>query len=166
MRLQWKNTHTLLLKKKTTQNPVPYYRIRCHHSASVSPGTSPPSECGIFSLTSSLFNPYNGVKWSESHSAMSDSLQPHGLANPWNSPGQNTGLSPGDLPNPGIKPRSPTLQADSLPTKPQGKPKNTGVGSLSFLQRISPIQESNWGLLHCRRILYKLSYQESPYIMG
>ena len=30
--------------------------------------------------------------------------------------------SPGDLPNPGIKPRSPALQADSLPTKLQGKP--------------------------------------------
>ena len=31
--------------------------------------------------------------------------------------------SPGDLPNPGIKPRSPTLQADSSPAEPQGKPK-------------------------------------------
>ena len=31
--------------------------------------------------------------------------------------------SPEDLPNPGIKPRSPALQADSLPTKLQGKPK-------------------------------------------
>ena len=30
--------------------------------------------------------------------------------------------SPGDLPNPGIEPRSHTLQADSLPVKPQGKP--------------------------------------------
>ena len=30
--------------------------------------------------------------------------------------------SPGDLPNPGIKPRSPALQADSLPTELQGKP--------------------------------------------
>ena len=29
---------------------------------------------------------------------------------------------PGDLPNPGIEPRSPTLQADSLPAEPQGKP--------------------------------------------
>ena len=29
---------------------------------------------------------------------------------------------PGDLPNPGIKPRSPTLQADSLPAEPQEKP--------------------------------------------
>ena len=41
--------------------------------------------------------------------------------------------SPGDLPNPGIKPRSPSLQADSLPAKLQGKPKNTGVGNLSLL---------------------------------
>ena len=30
--------------------------------------------------------------------------------------------SPGDLPNPGIEPRSPTLQADSLPAEPAGKP--------------------------------------------
>ena len=41
---------------------------------------------------------------------------------------------PGDLPNPRIKFRSPTLQVDSLPSKPPGKPKNTGVGHLSFLQ--------------------------------
>ena len=30
--------------------------------------------------------------------------------------------SPGDLPNPGIKPRSPALQADALPSEPRGKP--------------------------------------------
>ena len=29
---------------------------------------------------------------------------------------------------------SPPLQADSLPAEPQGKPKNTGMGSLSILQ--------------------------------
>ena len=40
--------------------------------------------------------------------------------------------------------------------------KATGVGSLSLLQRIFPTQESNWGLLHCKRILYQLSYQGSP----
>ena len=57
--------------------------------------------------------------------------------------------SPGDLPNPGIKPRSPTLQVDSLPAEPQG---NTGVGSLSLLQGIFLTQELNQGLLHCRRI--------------
>ena len=43
-----------------------------------------------------------------------------------------------DLSNTGIKPRSPTLQADSLPAEPQGKPKNSGVGSLSLLQGIFP----------------------------
>ena len=67
--------------------------------------------------------------------------------------------SPGDLPDPGIKSRSPTLQMDSLPAEPQGKLKNTGVGSLSLLQGISPIQELNQGLLHWRRILYQLSCQ-------
>ena len=66
--------------------------------------------------------------------------------------------SPGDLPNPGIKPRSPALQADSLPEESLGKPKNTGVGNLSLLQGIFLIQESNWGLLPCRPILYQLSY--------
>ena len=66
-----------------------------------------------------------------------------------------------DLPNPGIKPRSPTLQVDSLPSKPPGKPKNTGVGSLSLLQGIFPTQELNWGLLNCRKILYQLIYQDA-----
>ena len=64
-----------------------------------------------------------------------------------------------DIPNPGIEPRSPALQVDSLPTEPQGKPKNTGVGSLSLLQQIFPNQELNQSLLHCRQILYQLSCQ-------
>ena len=72
--------------------------------------------------------------------------------------------SPGDLPNPGIEPRSPTLQADALPAEPQGKPKNAWVGGLSLFQPIFLTQESNWGLLHCRQILYQLSYQEAPCI--
>ena len=66
--------------------------------------------------------------------------------------------SPGNLPNPRIKPRSPTLQADSLPTEPPGKPKITVVGSLSLLQGNFLTQELNQGLLHCRQILYQLSY--------
>ena len=37
----------------------------------------------------------------------------------------------GDLPNPGIEPRSPALQGEYLL---QGKPKNTGVSSLSIPQ--------------------------------
>ena len=68
---------------------------------------------------------------------------------------------PGDLPNPSKEPRSPALQADSLPFEPPGKLKNTGVGSLSLLQQIFLIQESNRGLLHCRQILYQLSYHGS-----
>ena len=69
--------------------------------------------------------------------------------------------SPGDLPNPGIKPRSPTLQEDSLPTESQGKPMNTGMASLSLLQQVFLTQGLNQGLLHCRRIVYQLSYQGS-----
>ena len=43
---------------------------------------------------------------------------------------------------------------------------NTGVGCLSFLlQGIFPIQGSNPGLLHCRRILYQLSHQGSPRVL-
>ena len=89
---------------------------------------------------------------------------PHGLYSPWTSPGQNTGVgspfpSPGDLPNQGTGPRTPKLQAHSLPAEPPGKPKNTGKGRLSLLQCIFPTQESNRDLLHGRRILYQLSYQ-------
>ena len=64
---------------------------------------------------------------------------------------------------PRIEPRSPTLQADSLLAELQGKPRNTGVGSLSLLQQIFLTQESNQGLLHCRQILYQLSYQGSSF---
>ena len=64
---------------------------------------------------------------SANHSVMSNSLQPHGLYSPWNSPGQNA-----------------------------------GVCSLSLLQRVFPTQKLNRDLLHCRCILYQLSYQGSP----
>jgi len=69
-----------------------------------------------------------------------------------------------------IEPRSPgfikEVKEDSSPSEPPEKPKNTGVGSLSLLQGIFLTQELNWGLLHCRRILYQLSYQGSPHIAG
>ena len=101
-------------------------------------------------------------------SVVSNSLQPHGLQPtrllcPWGFSKQEywSGLPcppPGGLPNPAIQPRSPALQADFLPSELPGKPKNTRVGSLSLLQGIIPTQESNRGLLYCRRILYQLSY--------
>ena len=63
-----------------------------------------------------------------SPSVVSDSFDPmdHSLC-PWNSPGKNIGvgshsLFQGNLPNPGIKPGSPALQADALPSEPPGKP--------------------------------------------
>ena len=62
--------------------------------------------------------------------------------------------SSGYLRHPGIEPRSPALQVASLPAEPPEKPKNTGVGALSLLQRIVLTQELNQGLLYCKRILY------------
>ena len=67
-----------------------------------------------------------------SRSVVSDSLQhnrlqPARLLCPWNSPGKSTGVGchsflQGHLPNPGIGPGSSSLQADSLPSEPPGKP--------------------------------------------
>ena len=78
---------------------------------------------------------------------------------------------PGKLSNPGIYPRSPTLQVDSLPAESPGKPKSTELGSLSLLQWIFPTQELNQRLLHCRWILYQphwkaiLNYSLSQYCL-
>ena len=187
---------------------------------------------------------------SESCSVVSDSLQPHGLCSPWNSPGQNTGvgslsLLQGIIPTQGsntglshcsqilyqlsykdleslfggsrrgaqllvypwpktgpplsgvvvlfdrarsfgrdthgaVREEGDTCLASQISqinpgdqwgdrcrnqialtsAEPQGKPKNTGVGSL--LQCMFPTQELNRSLLHCRQIL-QLSYQGSLY---
>ena len=48
--------------------------------------------------------------------------------------------SPGDLSDPGIEPRSPTLQADALTSAPPGKPLNTRIQSL----RKPPIETRNF----------------------
>jgi len=55
-------------------------------------------------------------------------------------PGYWSGLpfpSPGDLPNPGIKPMSPTLQVDSLPAEPQGKPKYVCLFYYCYVKSLS-----------------------------
>ena len=85
-----------------------------------------------------------------SHSVVSASLQPHGLV-AFQAPLSMgflrqeywSGLpfpSPGDLPNPGMEPGSPALQADSLPPETLGK--------CRILQRIFLTQGSNLHLLH------------------
>ena len=124
--------------------------------------TFPRSLCAVLCLLAQLFLTLcNTMDWSPLGSSV------HRV-----SPGKNTGVGcrtlsrvsnqPRDLPNPGIKPRSPALQTDALPSEPPGKPKITGVGSLSLLQGIFPIQVSNQGILNCRQILYQLSYQRNP----
>ena len=111
-----------------------------------------------------------------SHSVVSNSLQPYELYSarllcPWRFSRQEyqsgqTVPPPGDLPDPGINLGSPTLHVDSLPAELPGKPKNTGVHSLFPLQGNFPAQELNQGLLHCRWILYQVSYQEDPAMQG
>ena len=68
-----------------------------------------------------------GTTKSESESCLvvSDSLRPHGLSMEFSRPEYWSGQffpSPGEFPNPGIEPRSPTLQAESLSTELSGKP--------------------------------------------
>ena len=62
---------------------------------------------------------------SVSRSVISDSLWHHGLSMEFSMQDYRSGLpfpSPGDLWNPGIKPKSPSFQADSLPSELPGKP--------------------------------------------
>ena len=114
-----------------------------HYNHNPSWGFSGP----LFLLTFNL-----SLKVSEIHSVVSNSLRPHALyvhgilqARILESVAFSFSR---DLPNPGIEPRSPALQADSLPAEPRRKPKNTGVGSLSLLQHIYMTQKLNRGLLH------------------
>ena len=86
-----------------------------------------------------------------SRSVVSNSLQPHGLQPasllcPWGFSGQEywSGLPcppSGDLPNPGIEPRSPALQADSLPTESPGDPLLLDYLGLPFR---NPLPSHSW----------------------
>ena len=80
---------------------------------------------------------------------MSDSLQPLGLCSPWNPQGQNTGvvsrsLLQGNLPKPEIEPRSPTLQADSLPAEPPGKSCNELLILSIFQVKLHKFEKQLW----------------------
>ena len=106
------------------------------------------------------------MKWSESRSVVSNSLQPHGLCSPWNSSGQNTGVGslsllqeifPTQESNPGL----PHCRWILYQLSHKGSPRILEWVSQSLLQWIFRTQELNWGLLHCKRILYQLSYQGS-----
>ena len=60
---------------------------------------------------------------------------------------------------------SDSLQPRGLYSPWNSPDQNTGVGRLSLLQGIFPIQGSNPGLPHCRQILYQLSHKGSPRIL-
>ena len=122
-----------------------------------------------------------------SYSVVSDSLQPRGLQSarllcPWDSPGKNTGVGcqcppPGDLPNPGIKPRSPTVQADSftswatreaqeywsvLPFPSPGHLPHPVIKLVSLALQMDSLFSFPFHFVFCRWILYQLSHQGSP----
>ena len=63
---------------------------------------------------------------------------------------------PGDLPNPGIEPRSPALQADSLSSEPPGKPILKANPSLFFQFLLFPLLCSILGNLFIYLICFLL----------
>ena len=102
--------------------------------------------------------------WSEvkSQSVVSDSLQPHGLYSSWNSSGQNTGVGSlsilqGNLPNPGIEPRSPTFQANCLPAERV---------LYQLRKSLLPVLAERLGLTYILQAdFYQLSHKGSPRIL-
>ena len=93
---------------------------------------------------------------SEIHSVLSDSLQPHGIYSPWNSPGQNAGWGAFPFSRGSSQLRDWTqvshIAGGFFTSWETTEAQNTGVSSLFLLQRIFPTQESNRGLLRCRWI--------------
>ena len=104
----------------------------CHPtiSFSVAPFSSYPQSfpaLGSFPMSWFLTSAGQSIGTSVSTSVLPMNIQGWFLVGLTDSPGKNTGVgwrSPGDLPNPGIKLRCHTLQADSLPSEPPGKPPN------------------------------------------
>ena len=98
---------------------------------------------------------------------MSDSVrpqrrQPTRLPHPWDSPGKNTGvdchfLLQGNLPDPGIEPRSPALQADALTSEPPGK---------QYIMRNAGLEEAQAGIKIARRNLNNLRYADDTTLMA
>ena len=93
---------------------------------------------------------------------MSNSMQPHGLYNPWNSPDQNTGvgslsLLQGIFLTQGSNPGLPHCRQILYQLSHKGSPRTLEWVAYPFSSESSQ-SRNNRGLLHCRRVLYKLSY--------
>ena len=143
---------------------VTVFKLLSHRSKST------PRLSSVAAMTGSLWANFMLCPWEWKWKSLilSDSLLPHGLYSPWNSPGQNTGVGSPSLlqrifpihrSNPGLLYCRQILYQLSQ----QGNPR---VGSLSILQQIFRTQESNRCLLHFRQILYQLSHKGSPRILG
>ena len=99
----------------------------------------------------------------ESHSVMSNSLLPHGLQSmEFSRPEYWSGQpfpSPGDPPNPGEKPRSPALQADSLPAELQGKPEIRNAAPNSQTEK------NRCHIIPCGYSLIEIIHKKQKYIV-
>ena len=93
-------------------------------------------------------------------------VYPDRLLCSWNSPGKNTGVG---VPitwrssQPRGRAQDSCISGGFSPSEPPGKPRNTGIGSLSLLQGICPTQKSHPGVLHCRLMVYPLRFPIWPY---
>ena len=128
-------------------SPSPSHPSRLMQSPCLFPGPYSKSLLAIYfthgdvSFHVTLSNPFlmwSEEKWSESHSVMSNSLQPYGLYSPRNSPGQNTGvgslsLLQGIFPTQGSNPGLPHFRQILYQPSQKESPKNTDLGSLSLL---------------------------------
>ena len=88
------------------------------------------------------------MKWSESHSVVSNYLRSHGLYSPCDSLGQNTGVSSpflpqGIFPTQGLNPGLLHCRQILYQLSHKGSPRILEVGSLSFCQQIFPTHELN-----------------------
>ena len=95
---------------------------------------------------------YCEVKWSESHSVVSDSLRPHGLYSPWNSPGQNTGVGSlfflqGIFPTQESNPGLPHCRRILYQLSHKGRPRILQWVPYSFSRGSS--QPRNWSGVSC-----------------
>ena len=128
-----------------------------------------------FSVWTSLSMVISSIIWKESESesclVVSDSLWPHGLYRPWNSPGQNTRVGSFSLlqrifPTQGSNSGLPHCKWILYHLNHQGSPRILEWVAYSFSRGSS--WPRNWTgsiwFLHSRWILYQLRYQGSPYL--
>ena len=127
----WSNTYRHVAKKKNTnykQKILPTNRNRTRND----------SYLQKLSEKAAVINLMNMQRKSESgsHSVVSNSLQPHGLDSPWNSPGQNTGAGSHSLlqsifPTQGLNPGLPHCRQILYQLSHKGSPYKGNISTIS-----------------------------------